>query len=599
MNIPFRWGGVISVGAFVIFSFLLLLCCYADYMHKIESLSIFVPVSSFFDSCMGLPGGLLTWAGSFCTLSFHIPALGAALYSLLLLAVTWLTVKAFSIPRGWTSLAIIPAALILLSFLNFGYLIYTVKPLGYAFSLPLGVIFALLLLIGVGMLRQWWLRTMAILAIVIAGYPFFGFYALLAASLCCIDSLYSSAPRMLRWIPAICGVIAIVMVPRIWFACMPGELMESQIYVSGLPRFFARETWMRSLYGAVFFSFVVCASYRFLPGYLRWEKPPRWLWAAVCGGALVMVSTLRYSDRNFMLGLRLDRSIWDNDYYRAAEDAKNADFTLTRANTMLAYIAMIRTGEMGTSMFAIPYGNEPYNTTRDARSIFDVCGALASYHLGMPNYAYRWGMEYTLEQGLTVERLKVMAKCALLNREPALARTYLDILYNVPTHRGWAKKYLGYLDNPYDMMADPEIRDILPLMCHENEFINDQGSLEGYVWNLLAHAPGGSPQFDELCMQASLITMDLDAFMHRLPAYAATHRQIPVVYQQAALLWSLLGKQPCPIDIDPSVRAAHDEFLAAFRRVSGMSDEEQRKQMSRFFRNTYWYYFIFMSDKRL
>lgn len=592
---------VISVGGFVIFSFVLLLCCYADYMHKIESLSIFVPVSSFFDNCMSLPGGLLTWAGSFCTLSMHIPALGGAVYSLLLLAVILATVKAFSIPRGWTPLAIIPAALILLSFVSFGYLIYTVKPLGYAFSLPLGVLSTLLLFYGVGILRHWWLRSLAIVLIVIVGYPFLGFYALLAALLCSIDSLRanSSASRVVRWIPAICGVLAIVLVPRIWFVCMPGDLMESQIYISGLPRFFARETWMRCLYGSVFLSLFICATYRILPGYLRWNKTPHWLWAAVCVGAVALVSLCRYSDRNFMLGLRLDRCIWDKDYARAVEAAKNADFTLTRANTMLAYIAMIRTGEMGMSMFAIPYGNEPYNTTRDARSIFDVCGALASYHLGMPNYAYRWGMEYTLEQGLTVERLKLMAKSALLNREPALARTYLDILYNVPTHRSWAKKYLGYLENPYDMMADPEIRDILPLMCHENEFINDQGSLEGYVWNLLANAPAGSPQFDELCMQASLIVMDLDAFMRRLPDYAVTHRQVPIVYQQAALLWSLLGKQPCPIEIDPSVRAAHEEFLGAFRRVSGMSDEEQRKQMSQFFHNTYWYYFIFMSDQRL
>ncbi|MDE6692924.1 MAG: hypothetical protein K2K05_06015, partial [Muribaculaceae bacterium] len=105
----------IAVVLCVIFSFVLMLCCYADYMYKIESLSIFVPVSSFFDNCMSLPGGLLTWAGSFCTLSMHIPALGAAMYSLLLLAVILATVKAFAIPREWIPLAIIPAALILLS----------------------------------------------------------------------------------------------------------------------------------------------------------------------------------------------------------------------------------------------------------------------------------------------------------------------------------------------------------------------------------------------------------------------------------------------------------------------------------------------------
>lgn len=594
-------GSFIAIGVFGIFCFALLFGCYGDYMHKIESLSIFLPVSSYFDSCTALPGGLLTWLGTLCTLSMHTPWLGAALYTLLLLVLIWVTIKAFSVATEWMSVAILPSALILLSFVSFGYLIYTVKPLGYAFSLPSGVLIALMLYWGVTALRQWWLRALAILVIVVGGYPYLGYYALFAAFLCCIDCLrpYSGASRWLRLLPAFAGIVAVVIVPRIWFACRPGDLMESQIYISGLPRFFKRETWMWTLYICVFVSFALFPVCGALSGYLRRAKAPRWLWACICVGAVVMVSAARYNDRNFMLSLRLDRYIWNNDYYNAAETAKHTDFKMTRANTLLSYIALMRAGEMGSSMFDIPYGFEPYNTTRDSRSIFDICGALASYHLGMPNYAYRWGMEYTLEQGLTVERLKIMAKCALLNREPALARTYLDILYNVPTHHDWAKKYLRYVDNPVEMMNDAEIADILPLMCHENEFINDQGSLEGYVWGLLANSGEGTPQFNELCMQAALITMDLNSFMRRLPAYALTHRRIPPMYQQAALLWSLLEKKPCPIEIDPSVRASHDEFLAAFRRLSGMEAEEQREQMSQFFDKTYWYYFIFMSDRPL
>lgn len=594
-------GSLLAIGLFVTFCFVLLICFYGDYMHKIESLSIFLPVSSFLSTCLELPGGLLTWAGSFCTLSMRMPVLGAAVYSLLLLAVIIVTVKAFSVPNDLMSVAILPSALILLSFVSFGYLIYTVHPLGYAFSLPLGVLMALILYWGVRVLRQWWIRMISIVVIVALGYPFLGFYALFAALLCCIDCLrpYCSASRGFRLLPAIVGLAAVVVFPRLWFVFRPGDLMLSQVYISGLSRFFVRETWMWCLYGSVFVSFIVFAVCRVLPAYLKSGKAPRWLWVAVCAGAIMMVSTARYSDRNFMLGLKLDRLIWDNEYEQAVKLAKDTDFRMTRANTVLSYVAMIRSGVMGSSMFDIPYGYEPYNTTRDARSVFDVSGALASYHLGMPNYAYRWGMEYTLEQGLTVERLKLMVKSALLNGEPRLARTYLDILLNVPTHRAWAQKYLKYLDNPLEIMADPEIRDIKPLMCHENEFINDRGSFEGYVWNLLARAGEGTPQFNELCMQAALITMDLDAFIRRLPAYAVTHQRIPVVYQQAALLWSLLNKQPAPIEIDPSVRASHDEFLAAFRRLSGMEAEEQREQLAPFFDRTFWFYFIFMSDRPL
>lgn len=595
-----KWTGFAVIGVFVVFSFVLLALCYGDYMHKVEALSLFLSTQSFLSHCMDVPGGAILWCAAFLNQFFYFPWLGALIYSLLLGAIAVVIIYAFRIPRSWTPLAVVPCALVLLAFTNLGYLIFSLKPVGFSYTLPLGILSALLLFWGYGCLGRWWLRVPAIVFIVCCGYPLLGFFALFGAVLCAVSTLlpHKSESYWLRLLPAAVCAVCVLLMPRLWFFYIDSDLIYSQMYICPLPRFYAAETGWRVLYIVIFSIFLVLGV--FTGRFPADIKPKlRWLPLSAAAASVLCILVFRYNDKNFRLTLSLDRALWEQRWADAESLALSFDSDLTRVNTVLSYIAMMRNGDAGQCMFSIIDAKAPYATSRSVSAFNDAVGPLVAYQLGLINYAYRWATEYTIGQGESVERLKIMVKCALLNYELNLARNYINILYNMPLHRDWAKKYMRFVNNPIEMASDPELLAIAQLMCHHNEFINDGGAFESYVWPLLANAQKGTEPFNELSMQGALVSRDLDNFIAKLPDYAHSHQRIPRYYQEAALLWSLLSKQPCPINIDPDIEDKHNRFLNAFRNSSQMEAELQKESMRNGFADTYWFYFVFNDDMLL
>lgn len=588
------WAGWLAVAAMAMLSMGLLLGAYGNYMRKIEALSLFMPTASYYQDFAVVPGGPLSWCGAFLTQFMYYPVIGALIFTALLLAIQFVATRAFRLKGWWAPLGAVPAVAVLLVFVSYGYDIFTLKPIGYAFALPLGVLFALCCVWASSVLRRWWwLRVVLIVIVVALGYSFFGFFALLAGGLCALACGEWKMGKVLHFpLTLAVAAVAIWLTPKIWYAVVGGNLMPSQMYVSGLPRLFVAETGMRVRYALVFGSLGMLA--------LLWpllKEKLRWCGPALCAASLVAVPIFRCSDSNLMLTLDLDRAIWQQDWQRASSLALNHKGALTRLNTDLAYVAMMRQGTAGSQMFAVNSGWVDYGSKRTPMAMQPAGAALISYHLGLINYAYRWGTEYMIEQGLSVERMKLLAKCALLNGETGLAEKYLDILYNTMCHRAWAEKYMRYLTHPLEMMQDSEMRDLAMIMTHDNEFIVDGGAFEGYVWPALASAKPGNPQSVELGMQAALICWDLDAFMAKLPYYLQSAQgPMPRYYQEAALLWSKMAKQPCPIAIDPAVEQRYEQFYNAFRYTGMLGAEEQREAIRDSFDDTYWFYFVFLSD---
>ncbi|MDE7375769.1 MAG: hypothetical protein K2N16_02855 [Muribaculaceae bacterium] len=590
-----NWAGMagwLAAAALALLSMGLLLGAYGNYMRKVEALSLFVPTASYYQDFASVPGGPLSWCGAFLTQFMYYPALGALIFTALLLAIQFVASRAFRLKGWWAPLAAVPAAAVLLVFVSYGYDIFTLKPIGYAFALPIGVLFALCCAWACSALRRWWwLRAVIAVAVVALGYSSFGFFALLAGGLC---ALASGEWKMEFHFPLTVAVtaLAICLTPKIWYAAVGGNLMPSQMYVSGLPRLFVAETGMRVRYAVVFGSLGLLA--------LLWpllKEKLSWCGPALCAASLVAVPIFRCSDSNLMLTLDLDRAIWQQDWQQASSLALSHKGPLTRLNTDLAYLAMMRQGSAGGQMFAVNNGWAEYGSERTPMALQPAGAALISYHLGLINYAYRWGTEYMIEQGLSVERMKLLAKCALLNGETGLAEKYLDIIYNTMFHRPWAEKYMRYLTHPMEMMQDAEMRDLSMIMMRDNEFINDGGSFEGYVWPALAATKPGNPESVELSMQAALICWDLDAFMAKLPYYRqSVQGPMPRYYQEAALLWSKMAGRPCPIPIDPAVEQRHTQFFNAFQSTKHMEPEAQREAMREGFDDTYWFYFVFLSN---
>ncbi len=605
----------ISAVALALLSMALLLGCYANYMRKIEALSLFVSMPAYYNEFATVPGGPLSWCGAFLTQFMYYPALGTLIFTALLVGIQIVGARTFRLKGWWAPLAAVPPALVLLTFVSYGYDIFTLKPIGYAMALPLGVLVALCCAWASAALRHWCWRATLIIFVVGIGYTYLGFFALLAGALCALNGKLKMENGKLEdgngeleqknnfqfsifHFPLLLALaaLAIWLVPQLWYKYIGGNLMPSQMYVSGLPRLFAAETDLRMCYASVFISLLLLA---ILSPWCQ-GTPKGWLkWCAsgLCAASLAAVLVFRCSDRNLMLTLDLDRAIWEKDWAGASSLALSHEGPLTRLNTDLAYVAMLRQGTAGSQMFAVNNGWAEYKSKRTPMALQPAGAALISYHLGLTNYAYRWGTEYMIEQGLSVERMKLLAKCALLNGETALAEKYLDIIYNTTFHRPWAAKYKRYISHPMEMMQDAELRDIMMIMPADNEFINDGGKFESYVWPALASAKPGNPQSVELGMQAALISWDLDAFMAKLPYYRqSSPGPMPRYYQEAALLWSKMAGQQCPVAIDPAVDQRYNQFFRAFQSTKNMEPEEQREALRADFDDTYWFYFVFLSN---
>jgi hypothetical protein len=109
---------------------------------------------------------------------------------------------------------------------------------------------------------------------------------------------------------------------------------------------------------------------------------------------------------------------------------------------------------------------------------------------GIPNYCYRWCMEDGVEYGWTVERLKLMTKCSLLNGELVAAQRFINALKKTDFHRKWALKYEEYIHRPNLIGQDPELKPILPLLRTDNFLTSDQSQEEWFLIEHILSSPG-------------------------------------------------------------------------------------------------------------
>lgn len=123
----------------------LMAACEHDLLWVAQEQSLFLATPMFFQQCIELPGGGLSWAAAFLTQFFHYPMLGAGLMGLLWAFLMWLLKRAFDIPRGWMWLTLLPVAMLLLGCVELGYWVYFLKLRGHLLVATLGCMGAALL----------------------------------------------------------------------------------------------------------------------------------------------------------------------------------------------------------------------------------------------------------------------------------------------------------------------------------------------------------------------------------------------------------------------------------------------------------------------
>ena len=84
-------------------------------LWKIQELNLFLFTSLFFKQQMVVPGGMLTWLGTFLTQFMFHPWLGVLMLCSLWGLLIWLLKQTFHITSNWASILLIPVAILLVA----------------------------------------------------------------------------------------------------------------------------------------------------------------------------------------------------------------------------------------------------------------------------------------------------------------------------------------------------------------------------------------------------------------------------------------------------------------------------------------------------
>jgi hypothetical protein len=578
----------------------------SDLLWKVQELNLFMNTPLFFRQQMVVPAGILTYAGTWLTQLFYYPWLGVTVLSGWWLLLLWLLKRTFAVPARWTALLLIPVALLLLTNVDLGYWIYMLKLRGQFFLTTLATVSVVALLWGFRSLPdKYWLRTAWLVMTGVVGYPLLGIYGLAATLLMGIWS-WRLISRGRAAIHTVIAVILTIAVPLFCYRYVYHETNLANIYYAGLPLFFITEEypWYYTPYYilALFMLVMVC-----LP--LNSSHQPSaikkaWLPWAVQGVALAVVAWgvvhFWYKDENFHHEVKMMHLIDQTDWEGVLQEAARQNDEPTRAVVMMRNLALSRLGRQGDLMYEYRNGSKEYDAPFGMRQML-VNGPLVYYQYGLLNSCSRLCTEMGVEFGWRVEHIKLLARCAVLNKEQAVARKYINILKKTMFHKDWAVKTESMLNNPKLIAQDKETEPITHMLHFTDELNSDNGYVERYVMRqLVNYSYSKDPIFQEQSLLASLWFRDSKIFWYHFNVYTSLHPNgpIPVAYQEAAYLYGKVEGRP---DLDKmpfnaGVKDSFEKFFQVFGQYEGMKAEDIRKQTGLPYSNTFYYNYYIMAN---
>jgi len=588
---------------FLVITWLLLNIFEHEYLYRVQELSLWLPTEVYFDERMMVPGGLMSYIACFLTQFFYYPMLGSLLFVGLLFVVQLLTRKVFDIPARWGLLTIVPVALILSCAMEAGYWIFQIKTQGYFYSMLVGFLFTLSAM-RLYQLSKGWVRYITVALIAAAGYPLFGFYALLA--LLSIVVLEATSKERNIAVALLC-IAAAIATPILYYNVYE-QTRFVRMFTAGMPafEFIVRDlrTWIP--YILLYLFPLVMPFIRFNRSANHVQTKKRFMLTQGIGIGLIVfiVQLFWFRDPNFRAEIKMNHAMERLEWRKALDIAKAQKQTPTRLIVLNRNLALLKLGRAGDEMFHYLDGGEPAASPFEIR-LMQVGGKMLYYHYARMNFCYRWCLEDAVEYGWKVDYMKYMVKTSIVSGEYDLAMKYINTLKKTLFYKEWAKKYEKMAKNPELIAKDREMASILPLYQFEDQLDGDNTLVEIYLLNYFAHTYSdlNTPMFDEASLMCALTLKDIQTFWNCFFRYANSHKtdRMPTHYQEAALLYGNLEKT---VDIskmpfDKSVKMRFQDFMrfAQKHAVENVErDPEAKKLFYERFGNTFWYFYFFIRD---
>ena len=588
----------------------------SDQLWKVQEKNLFLCSTLFFQEQLVVPGGLLTWVGTWFTQFLYYPWLG-----MLLLCGWWLLLmtiiqRAFRIPDRWAIVMLIPVAILLLTNMDLGYWIYMLKLRGHFFVTTIGttavaaLLWAFRIVATKGNSQLFMFRSSLFMVLAsVLGYPLMGIYGLAAALLMGIWSWRLSATRTGAVVNTVVALLSVIAVPLFCYRFIYYQINLANIFWAELPLFFITEeyhTYYIPYYILALFFVILCATYREDNG--QWiidNGKLKKLYYLLCQAVIAIllvgcVYTFWMKDENFHHELAMQHRIANCDWTGVLEEAAKQQDEPTRAIVMMRNLALSRLGKQGDDMFLYKNGSKAYAAPFGMRLML-VAGPLIYYQYGMLNYCNRLCMEMGVEFGFRTEDYQLLVNCALLEGDKPLARKYIDILKQTLFYSDWAEQAETLLDHP-DLIAKDAEREPITHMLHYNDYLGgDGGYTEDFLMRRLARSTyTDDPVFQEQALLATLWTKDIQQFWRHFNDYVRLHPQgrIPRYYQEAAYLYGKITEQ---VDVDrmpfdASIKDSFERFMTSASNYDNQEVEVCRQGLYPFYGETYYYDYFMMKN---
>ena len=559
----------------------------SDFLWKVQEQNLFLKTSLFFNERMVVPGGFLSWVGTYLTQFFYYPWQGVIMLCLLWLLLMWLVTRAFQLPAQWSALALVPVGLLLLTIVDMGYWVYMLKLQGHVFVGTLGALaVAALLWAYRALTSRYCLRPLLIVVTAVLGYPLMGIYGLAAALLMGIWAWRLESGAL--WKKAGYSLLALLcaaVVPLICYRLVYYQTNLANIYYAELPLYYVTEE-----HHGYYLPYYLLAAFFLLMTILP-VKPVKPIKSVIIQSltlAVLIVGVVNfwYRDENFHHELTMQRCIEQCDWEGVIAEAAQQQDEPTRAVVMMRNLVLSRLGRQGDEMYLFENGSKAYDAPFGMRLML-VVGPQIYYQYGMLNYSSRLSTEMGVEFGWRVDNLKLLAKSALICGEEQQARKYLNLLKHTTFHADWAEQ----------ARALPELKDVGRMMHYGNKLTSDQGNIESFLMKRLAESIDTTDvYFQEQTLLASLWTKDVNLFWYHFNDYVRLHpnARIPRFYQEAAYLYCMIEGRPTDrMPFDESVKQSFENFAKVAELYNDVDVEVARKALQAY-RHSYYYDYYLM-----
>ena len=578
----------------------------SDQLWKVQEKNLFLCSTLYLKEQLVVPGGLLTWVGTWFTQFLYYPWLGVLLLCGWWLLLMTIIKRAFSIPDRWGIVMLIPVAILLLTNMDLGYWIYILKLRGHFFVTTIGTTAVAALLWGFRCIHGKYFLRMAYIVITCAlGYPLMGIYGLAAALLMGIWSWRLTASRTEAVINSVVAILSVAAVPLFCYRFIYYQVNLSNILWAELPLFFITEEYhiyYIPYYILALFFVILAVTYR---ADRQMAKPMKKFQYLACQAVIAIllvgsVYTFWMKDENFHHELTMQHRIANLDWQGVLKEAATQKDEPTRAIVMMRNLALSRLGRQGDDMFLYKNGSKAYAAPFGMRLML-VAGPLIYYQYGMLNYCNRLCIEMGVEFGFRTEDYQLLVNCALLEDDKPLARKYINILKQTIFYSDWAEQAEALLGHPELIAKDAEREPITHMLHYKNYLGGDEGNTERFLMQRLERSNyTDDPIFQEQALLATLWTKDINQFWHHFNDYIRLHPQgrIPRYYQEAAYLYGKITEQ---VDVDKmpfdrSVKDGFEHFMSAAADYDQQEVEVVRAGLSPFFGDTYYYDYYAMSN---